>query len=930
MKKLLLLAPALSLFSFISTKAQTNIFLMGDFVEVGTYTDGAFGTSISAPAGYHPITSCVGGGTTLGFVSDPDMDGWAVSAVGRSPYMGDYFVPGTPFEGFEIQINGVKKRNWASGMGVDEMPATSTSSVVTPTQSTGIWEGNYGSLGITQKTVLKKDKLYFVIYVDLVNTGSTTLNNIYYHRGLDPDNEQPWAACSHATINRIVYQPNALSKNCLVTADGVKYGTYAYLGLGTKDCRARCMNIPGWHPGNLANLYLGNGTESGNQTTVGWSTPSATGADEAIGIVFNLGNLAPGQKTSLAFTYILRQADLDSALGETAPKFESAGSPYSPYTTFRLCPGKKVNLKVINGGQYQWIWTTPAAPSYLAAIGSSTLILPGGTIPAVTGTTVYPLGAVYGDSVEVTVWGPKTYYATGISNCDTQRLIFYVDTISFSVPPTVVTPIRYCEGATPSVLTAGTAAGASLSWYSSPSGGLPGSAPTPSTAFPAGATTDFDTTSYWVSQVNAAGCETPRARIQVIVTRKPTAPADTDLIYCKDVETKMLNAGGVNLKWYDAATAGMKYPSTPTPSASKAGTVSYFVSQTVNGCESDRSDLRVETIEAIASFDKTEDSLCGNELLTLTNTSTTSSLSGYNSSWSFGDGASTTDSNTFHRYEDKRGTYTIRLIVSTKINGCLDTAIQLVEVFKVPSISMAKSESKICQGNAVDFQGFATPGFNGLSWDFGDGDPAFNTLQVRHAFTKAGPALVTLQGFYPACPAVSVSAPVDVVALPNVDLGRDTGFCPGNIALTLRNHNAISVDKYTWNTGDTTPTIQVRNAGQYSVKAQNWECVSADSITVSKACYLDVPNAFNPGSGNDEDRYFLPRELLSKSVVTFNMQIFDRWGQLIFETDKVNGRGWDGNHKGQAMPFGVYVYQIRVSFANGVSENYNGNLTLLR
>ena len=120
---------------------------------------------------------------------------------------------------------------------------------------------------------------------------------------------------------------------------------------------------------------------------------------------------------------------------------------------------------------------------------------------------------------------------------------------------------------------------------------------------------------------------------------------------------------------------------------------------------------------------------------------------------------------------------------------------------------------------------------------------------------------------------------------------QDTGFCPGNTVLTLRNINTTAVEKYIWNTGDTSATIQVRNAGQYSVTAQNWQCRVSDSITISKACYLDIPNGFNPGSGSDYDSYFLPRDLLSKSVVTFEMEIYDRWGQQLFMSDKLNGRG---------------------------------------
>jgi gliding motility-associated-like protein len=903
----------------------TECFVKGDYVEVGVSRTGAYGANPS-PAGYHPNV-----GTSLGFVSDPDKDGWLVSSPGSAAYMGDYFVPGSPYEGWDFKAAGTTYRFRNLGAACPGTSCSNISYTATATEQTTVWQGVAGGIEITQKTVVKKDKVYFVIYVDLVNTSGAAVNNIYYFRGLDPDNDQPWPGGNFTTTNRIVFQPSTISKNCLVTANGLGYPTQAYLGLGTKDCRAKCCIFNPWpfsaQPDDVYNQSGSASTGAGYYYTVGQTTVS----DNAMGLVFNLGNLAAGQKTSLAYTYILKQADLDSALGETAPKFESGGAPYSPYTTFRVCPGKTVPLRIVNGGQYKWIWTTTALPNHLSAPGTSTLIAAGGTIPTITGTKVYPFGAVSGDSCIVTVFGPRTYTATGISTCDTQYLIFYVDTINFSVPPSVVSPVRYCEGETPAILTAGLAAGASPNWYTVASGGtaLPGGAPTPTTTFPAGAPTDFDTTSYWVSQTNAAGCETPRARIQVIVTKKPLPPVTENLIYCIGDTTKALTAVGNNLRWYDAATGGTRYATTPTPLSTTAGTTSYYVSQTNNGCESDRAQLDVEISQAVAVFTKSKDSLCGSELLTLTNNSTTSSAGSYLSKWAFGDGLSSSDSNTTHNYQDARGTYTIQLVV-TNVNGCKDSTKQTIEVFKEPVMGMTASDTIICQGGAVDFQGVATPGYSSLTWDFGDGDPAYNVLAVRHAFTKAGVFPIEIKGTYPACPGTGSGITVNVIPIPNVNLGNDTGFCPGNTVLTLRNLNPAAVEKYIWNTGDTSATIQVRNAGQYSVTAQNWQCRSSDSITISKACYLDIPNGFNPGSGNDYDGYFLPRDLLSKSVVTFEMEIYDRWGQQLFMSDKLNGRGWDGTYKGQPMPFGVYVYIIRVSFANGVTENYSGNVTLIR
>src|SRR5438105_3639439 len=76
-----------------------NVFLKGRYVEAGICADGDFGAS-TPPAGYHGHTG--GGSPLLGFVADPGMDGWTVGSP--NPYTGDFFTPGSPFEGWNIQI----------------------------------------------------------------------------------------------------------------------------------------------------------------------------------------------------------------------------------------------------------------------------------------------------------------------------------------------------------------------------------------------------------------------------------------------------------------------------------------------------------------------------------------------------------------------------------------------------------------------------------------------------------------------------------------------------------------------------------------------------------------------------------------------------------------------------------------------------------
>ena len=101
------------------------------------------------------------------------------------------------------------------------------------------------------------------------------------------------------------------------------------------------------------------------------------------------------------------------------------------------------------------------------------------------------------------------------------------------------------------------------------------------------------------------------------------------------------------------------------------------------------------------------------------------------------------------------------------------------------------------------------------------------------------------------------------------------------------------------------------------------------TIDVRVREHVHVPNAFTP-NGDGESDYFFPRSLLSRGVTAFDMTIFNRWGEKVFFTNSTNGRGWDGNMSGKAQPTGVYIYQINVTYRDGNTEKYTGNVTLLR
>ncbi|HNT49988.1 MAG TPA: gliding motility-associated C-terminal domain-containing protein, partial [Cyclobacteriaceae bacterium] len=72
---------------------------------------------------------------------------------------------------------------------------------------------------------------------------------------------------------------------------------------------------------------------------------------------------------------------------------------------------------------------------------------------------------------------------------------------------------------------------------------------------------------------------------------------------------------------------------------------------------------------------------------------------------------------------------------------------------------------------------------------------------------------------------------------------------------------------------------------------------------------------------------FLP---IVKGAEEFNMQIFDRWGNLIFESNSAN-IGWDGYDKnGRVLPAGVYVYKLTIRLSDGQRSTQIGDVTMIK
>ena len=321
--------------------------------------------------------------------------------------------------------------------------------------------------------------------------------------------------------------------------------------------------------------------------------------------------------------------------------------------------------------------------------------------------------------------------------------------------------------------------------------------------------------------------------------------------------------------------------------------------------------------------------VCQDALLSFENTST-GPLSDWR--WLFGDGDSADIADPVHHYTAP-GRYKVMLTGSTA-TSCADTFRQWVTVDSLPYVSFTTSRELLCEGDTVRFLPHYRSGATALLWDYGDAAAQdTNGIAAVHTYDQAGTMIIALTARYRACPDTTFRDTLQVTAYPLVSLGPDTSLCPDDPPLQLVNLAAPEAESlhHTWSTGATTESISVSwPGGVYYLSVRNASgCTTTDTARVGRSCETGIPNVFTP-DGDGINDYFYPRALLSRGLRTFRMQVYNRWGTLLYETSGLDGRGWDGRYNGVMQPQGVYVYRIEVSFRNGAYEQYQGNVSLLR
>jgi len=102
----------------------------------------------------------------------------------------------------------------------------------------------------------------------------------------------------------------------------------------------------------------------------------------------------------------------------------------------------------------------------------------------------------------------------------------------------------------------------------------------------------------------------------------------------------------------------------------------------------------------------------------------------------------------------------------------------------------------------------------------------------------------------------------------------------------------------------------------------------SNHVILERTIQLNMPNAFRPDSDIEVNRLFKPK-FSYKEVQSYEMRIYNRWGQLVFETNNVE-EGWDGTFNGSKAPAGAYNYVVRYEDQNGMLVEKAGMVVLVR
>ncbi len=610
-----------------------------------------------------------------------------------------------------------------------------------------------------------------------------------------------------------------------------------------------------------------------------WDTPVNAAS---VGVTAGIGTAGPylGQNTFSPWVLIV-----DCPTAPTA----SSNSP--------VCQNSSINLtaSTVTGATYSW--TGPNG--FTSSLQN----------PTISNATAAMAG-IY--SVTVTVAG-----------CTSPAGTTTVNVTALPTTPTATSNSPVCIGSTIN-LTSNTIAGATYAW-TGPNGFTSASqnpSLTSATALMGGVYSVIAT---------VGGCSSLAGTTTVTINPTPTSPIPTsNSPVCVGSQINLTSnlVPGATYSWSgpNGYLSAIQNPSIPNSTTAMSGT--YSLTVTIGGCTSLPATTNV-VVNATPSAPTVSSNspICEGSSINLTSNTVT----GATYAWTGPGGYTSSSQNPSitGALPAMAGTYNLIISVGTCASPMSSTT---VVINPLPAAPLATSNSPICVGSALNLSASTIAGAT-YSWTGPNGFIS-SVQNPTIAVTDA-----TMAGFYNVTVTVggctSTSSSANVVITPGITVT----VTPPDAYIVLGESvqlNASGATSYTWSPVDglsctncSNPIATPTSTTTYTVVGTNAAgCSSTALVTIEVEIPcgdLFIPTIFSPNSDGLNDEQCV----LGGCIRTMNLSIFNRWGELVFET---NSRAicWDGNYNDKPAMVGVYVYKFSAVLEDGTLIQQSGNLNLVR
>ncbi|MCH8902514.1 MAG: gliding motility-associated C-terminal domain-containing protein, partial [Bacteroidetes bacterium] len=464
--------------------------------------------------------------------------------------------------------------------------------------------------------------------------------------------------------------------------------------------------------------------------------------------------------------------------------------------------------------------------SCVANDGTITITASGGTSPLQFsidgGSTFTGSGIFTGLSA-----GSYLVVVSDANGCTVTGSILVITAPGAPAAPVAGTNATYCDG---DLIDSLTATGTNIEWFSDP--GLTVSIGTGS---PFAISPGVGTTTYYVTQT-VSGCQSPADSVVIVVNAAPSAPtAGTNATYCDGDPVADLTATGTNIEWFsDAGLTTLIGTGSPFAITPSVGTTTYYVIQTVSGCQSPASSV-VITVNAIPSAPTagTDTTYCeGDVIANLTASGSGGIFTWYDNAGLtnvVGTGVTFTPDSTAGNY-----TYYVTETAGT-CEGQADSVFITINALPT-AIIIPANPPPLCNGDTITL---TASGGSSYLWNTSDVTPPITV-------TPSATTTYTVTVSNGTCSDVA-SVIVTVILPPVAGISGITTICNGQSTVLT----ASGAGTYLWSTGstDTSITVSPLTDTTFYVSITNSCGSSVDSIAITVVSGVVAEFTADPSEG---------------------------------------------------------------------------------